>query len=63
MSGRVRDSIRRTAIHFKNKLVENQYKVLPPPQIPSHIIKPQYAIDKENPNFAVYNGAPRRLSP
>ena len=61
MSGRIRDSMRRSTVHFKNRLVENQYKVLPPPPIPPHIIKPQYAMEPENPNFAIYDGHPRIL--
>ena len=49
MSGRVTDKIRRSAMHFKNKLIENRYKVIPPPPVPPHIVKPQYAINPRQP--------------
>lgn len=39
--------------HFKNPLVEGQYKVIPPPPIPPHIVKPDYVINP-NPKFGEY---------
>ena len=51
----------KSIVHFPRRLVENQYKVRPPPIVPDHIIKPQYAISK-NPQFAEYEGKPHILT-
>ena len=54
--------IRRTQqciTHFVRPLKEGQYEVLPPPELPSHIVKPQYATSS-NPKYGLYKGPPVR---
>jgi hypothetical protein len=36
--------------YFKNPLVEGKYPVIPPPQVPPHILKPDY-VTSLNPKF------------
>lgn len=42
--------IKTGANYFKNSLVEGKYKVIPPPSVPSHIIRPDY-VASSNPIF------------
>ncbi len=49
--------IKKSVNYFSNPLVEGKYKVLPPPTVPSHIIKPDY-ITSKNPVFGEYEGKP-----
>jgi hypothetical protein len=48
---------RTTTNYFKNPLIEGKYKVIPPPPVPNHIIKPEY-VTSSNPIFGEYDAKP-----
>lgn len=63
MSGKtIKRVLNKAATHFKRKLIENEFPVIPPPPVPDHIVKPQYALNPRNPEFALYEGAPAVLN-
>lgn len=49
--------LRDRASYFANPLVEGQYKVLPPKEVPSHILKPSY-VGSSSPIYGIYEGTP-----
>ena len=49
--------IKNVCNYFKNPLVEGKYPVIPPREIPPHIIKPPY-VGHPNPQFGEYEGRP-----
>lgn len=58
----ITNSLKQPITHFKRKLREFEFKVVPPPEVPAHIIKPQYAIDTKHPIYASYDGHPQVLN-
>jgi len=57
MSGRVMKTANKALKYFTNPLVQGKYQVVPPPQVPDHIIRPPY-INNPNPQFGKYEGRP-----
>ena len=53
MRTKIINSFARATKHFLKPLVEGEFKVVPPPPVPKHIVKPQYATSP-NPVFGLY---------
>ena len=53
MSGRISKTATKTLKYFTNPLVDGKYKVVGPPSVPNHIIKPPY-INNQNPVYGKY---------
>ena len=59
MSGRKKalNTAVKTLRYFTNPLIQGKYPVIPPLEVPKHIVSPPY-VNNPNPNFGLYEGTP-----